>query len=343
MSQEKLATKYKIVIGSTTLMQKEADALQMATVEDHVDMVAMATVRVGGAEDHPKWNFKIGDAVTVEIEGKSLFSGEVIAMEPGYQVEGNTTMTLRAMDKSHRLGRGKKTRFWNDKKDSDVAQEVGSECGLGVDADDTGEMLPYILQRNESNIAFLKRLAARNNYQLRVDGDSLLFKKATFSGGGVQVKMGGEDGTLRSMRMSFNSAEQVQKVVVRGWDTATKQEIVGTATTGDVTAIGGGDLGASASSIFGESTAYITDVPVTSQAMANQIAKAEMERHARQFCRGSCSVTGNPDIKAGSTVEFSGLSSGQNGTFYIVASRHIISARTGYSTELTFCSNTLGS
>jgi len=340
MAEDKLAIKYEITIGGTTLTQADADALQMASVEDHVDMVAMATVRVGGAADHPSWSFKIGDEVEVKVDGESLFSGEVIAMEPGFQVEGNTTMTLRAMDKTHRLGRGKKTRFWNDKKDSDVAQEVGGESGLSVDVDDTSDVLPYILQRNESNIAFLKRLAARNNFQLRVDGKKLAFKKASFQGSGASVEMGK---TLRSMRMSFNSTDQVQKVVVRGWDPATKQEIVGTATSGDVTAIGGGEVGAQSSSIFGDSTAYITDVPVNSQAMANQIAKAEMERHARQFCRGSCSVRGDAKIKAGSMLDMSGLPQGQNGSFYVVASRHIISVRTGYTTEVTFCSNTMGS
>ncbi|MFT4979136.1 MAG: phage protein D, partial [Myxococcota bacterium] len=253
MAEDKLAIKYEITVGGTKMTQAEGDALQMATVEDHVDMVAMATVRVGGTSEHPSWNFKIGDEVEVKIDDISLFSGEVIAMEPGFQIEGNSTMTLRAMDKTHRLGRGKKTRFWNDKKDSDVAQEVGGESGLSVDVDDTSDVLPYILQRNESNIAFLKRLAARNNFQLRVEDKKLLFKKASFQGGGASVKMGE---TLRSMRMSFNSSDQVQKVVVRGWDPATKQEVVGTATSGDVTAIGGGEVGASSSAIFGDSTAY---------------------------------------------------------------------------------------
>ena len=341
MAEDKpLAIQYEITIGGKTLKQPESDGLQMATVEDHVDMVAMSTIRVGGAKDHPKWDFKIGDPVEITIENNKLFSGEVIALEPGFQVEGTSSMTIRAMDKTHRLGRGKKTRFWNDKKDSDVAKEVGGESGLSVEADDTEDTLPYIMQRNESNITFLKRLAARNNFQLRVEDGKLLFKKEGFQGSPSKVKMGEN---LRSMRMSFNSSDQVQKVVVRGWDIAGKKEIVGTATIGDVTAIGGGDVGAQASSMFGESTAYITDVPVTSQAAANQIAKAEMERHARQFCKGSCSIRGDSKLKAGAVVELEGLPSGQNGKFYAIATRHIISVRTGYTTEVTFCSNTLGS
>ena len=41
-------------------------------------------------------------------------------------------------------------------------------------------------------------------------------------------------------------------------------------------------------------------------------------------------------------VEFSGLSEGLNGSFYVMATRHVIQSKTGYSTEFTFCSNTMG-
>ena len=336
------ATAYEVSVGGTSMKQTERDGVQSMVFEDHMDMVDMFSIRLGGAEEQPAWNFKISDEVSVKLGTGTtdLFSGEVVAMEPGYQVDGTSSMQLRALDKMHRLGRGRKTRFWNDMKDSDVAQEVGAESGLPVDADDTSEILPYILQRNETNVAFLKRLAARNNYALRVQDGKLLFKKTSFQGTPAKITMGD---SLRSMRMSFNSMDQVQQVIVRGWDISKKEEIVGTATLGDITSIGGGQLGAQVSSAFGDATAYVTDVPVSSQAMANQIAKAELERLARQFCHGSCSVSGSDKIRSGTMVEFDGLSAGCNGKFFVMASRHIISNRTGYTTEFTFCSNTLGS
>lgn len=333
---------YKLTVGSREFEQSKSDALEYLLVEDHVDMVDVLTARIGGSEEQEEWNFKLGDAVECWVgKGDSpLFKGEVTAIEYSYQHEGVTQVTLRCLDKSHRLGRGRKTRYWENMKDSDVVAEVGSECGLSVDADPTDETLPYILQRNESNVAFLKRLAARNNYILRVEDGKLTFKKASFEGSSVKITLGDN---LRSVRHLFNTTDQVQKVVVRGWDIKTKQEIVGEATADSVTKIGGGEVGAvTAGSAFGESTAYVTDVPVSSQAMANLIAKAEMERLARQFARGSCAVQGNDQIRAGTVVEFSGLSKGLNGTYYILSSRHTISSRTGYKTEFIFCSNTSG-
>jgi phage protein D len=331
---------YEVTIGGTKFTQADPQGLEMLVFEDHVDMLDMLTIRVGGSEEQPKWNFNIGDEIKVKLgSGTQVFEGELVSMEPSYQVEGVSSISLRALDKMHRLGRGRKTRFWEKKKDSDVVSEVGAECGVSVDADATEETQPYTLQRNETNIAFVKRLAARNNYLARIVDGKLEFKKATFQGSSVAVKMG--EG-LRSMRMSFNSMDMVQKVVVRGWDITKKAEIVGQATTGDITAIGGGTKGADVAGKFGDATAYVTDVPVSSQAMANQVAKAELERLARQFCHGSLSVTGNDKIRAGTMVELSGLSQNVNGKVYVLATRHQISSRTGYTTEVMFCSNTLG-
>jgi phage protein D len=339
-SDVKGATSFEVTIGGTTFKQSESKGLESLVFEDHIDMVNILTVRIGGAEEQPEWNFNIGDEVKLKLgEGRQVFEGEVVSMEPSYQVEGVSSVSIRCLDKMHRLGRGRKTRFWEKKKDSDVVSEVGAECGLSVSADATEETHEYILQRNETNIAFIKRLAARNNYTASVKEGKLEFKKASFQGSAIDVKMGEN---LRSMRMSFNSMDQVQKVVVRGWDITKKEEIVGQASLGDITAIGGGSKGAEVSSKFGDATAYITDVPVSTQSQANQVAKAELERLARQFCHGSCSIKGNDTVMAGSTVNFSGVNKNGNGKFFVLGTRHIVSNRSGYTTEIMFCSNTLG-
>ncbi len=341
-SSHRSSTSYQVVLGGQTFTQPENDGVESIVVEDHVDMVESLSLRLAGSEGTPKFEAEIGQAVEVKMGegGRQLFKGEVIAIEPSWSVDGMVTMTIRALDHAHRLARGRKTRFFNQKKDSDVASSVGSECGLSVSADPTTETHDYILQRNESNLAFLKRLAARNNFQVTVDEGTLYFKKASFSTSPTKITMGSN---LRSLRMNFNSQDQATKVVVRGWDIRTKKEIVGTATHSDVETIGGGSVGASVSnSKFGEQIAYITDVPVGSQAMANDLAKAEMNRLARQFARGSCVIDGNDQLYAGALVEFEGLQVPHNGKYYIISTRHVITAQTGYTTEMTFCGNTLG-
>lgn len=343
MAFQRSATSYEVKLGGQTFNQPANDGVESIVVEDHVDMVEALTLRVSGAEGSPEWKAEIGTTVEVKMgEGSALlFKGEVTAVEPSFTVDGITSLTIRALDNAHRLSRGRKTRWFENKKDSEIAQTVGSESKLSVEVDPTEEVHPYTLQRNESNLTFMKRLAARNNFQVTVDEGKLIFKKADLSTKATDIKMGDN---LRSLRMGFNSMDQVAKVVVRGWDIREKKEIVGQADYNQVDKIGSGDIGASiANSKFGESTAYITDVPVSSQSQANEVAKAEMNRLARQFAKGSCVVDGNDALRAGQLVNFQGLNMPHNGQFYIVSSRHTITAQGGYTTEITFCGNSLGS
>ena len=76
--------------------------------------------------------------------------------------------------------------------------------------------------------------------------------------------------------------------------------------------------------------------------MANEVAKAEINRLARQFVRGTCVVDGDDQIFAGAIVEFEGLNAGYNGKWYVVSTRHSITLQAGYTTEISFCGNTLG-
>ena len=92
-----------------------------------------------------------------------IFKGEVTSVEPAYEVSGITSITIRAMDHMRRWGAavelGSGRPVWILKWSKRWVQSVVSS----VEASGTNQIRGYILQRNESNVAFLKRLTARNN------------------------------------------------------------------------------------------------------------------------------------------------------------------------------------
>ena len=331
---------FEVQIGSATFNHNQSNGLLTVIMEDHVDMASVCSITVSTAENQKTQSYKIGDKVSIKIQkSEELFSGELIAIDHSFQGKGTSSIILKCLDHSHRLARGRQTRFWTDMKDSDVVSEVGAESQLGVEVDPTTETHKYILQRNESNLGFLKRLAARNDCQLRVEPGKLLFKKADAGGYGYTLNT---NTGLISLNMSYNSSDMVQNVVVRSWDVMTKKEIVGKASASDIQAIGSGQGGSQAAGVFGDQTAYITDVPVKTQEMADELAKAEMERIARRFGRGKAVIVGDGSLRAGSTLTISDLGEGVNGAHYVISSRHIIRPQVGYQTEVTFCSNTFG-
>lgn len=342
MASARSAASFEVTLGGQKYTQPEGQGLEQVILEDHVDMMNMLTVRLAGDEHNPKWSAEIGGKVEAKFGAGSVlsFSGEIVAVEPAWTNKGGAKLVVRCYDNTHRLGRGRKTRWFENMKDSDIVQQVGGEASLDVQADPTEEVHPYVLQRNESNLAFLKRLAARNNFQLTVRDGALQFKAATTATSPETIAMNEK---LRSLSMNFNTSELASEVVVRGWDVRTKQPIEGRASSGDSPNIGGGSKGSQlAGQHFGEHVVTITDVPVQNQSQAQALAKAEFQRQARQFGRGTATVDGNEKIRAGAMVKFDGVSKGYNGTYYVVSSRHIVSAYTGYITEFTFCSDTFG-
>jgi len=101
---------FEVKIGGTTITQDQGTQLENMVVEDHVDMVESAIIRLGGAEGQPEWTVNIGDEVQIKTgEGNvTLFKGEVIGVEPSWSIDGLATLSVRALDKSHRLSRGRK-------------------------------------------------------------------------------------------------------------------------------------------------------------------------------------------------------------------------------------------
>ena len=172
------------------------------------------------------------------------------------------------------------------------------------------------------------------------------FKKAQYSGNGTEFvfnnKDGAEQAPIVSINMTYTSSDQVQEVVVRGWDYNKKEEIVGKATSSDVDKIGDGELGLDVASTFGKATAYVTDVPVTDQSLADVMAKSELNRLSRQFLRGTARLQGaGAGIRAGAMVTFKGLPSTCNGRFFVVSTRRAWSTA-GVTLDLSFCSNCAG-
>jgi hypothetical protein len=269
MAQSEQKMDYKLTISSDSFTQSDASGLVSLVVEEHVDMIGMLVCRFSASES---LSYQIGDEVKLSVGDEEVFTGFITALEPSMSVGSGAFATLRAMDPLYKLTRGRKTKQYDEMTDSDAAKQVLGDAGLSASADSTSPTHEYILQRNESDMAFLKRLAARNNFMLRMVDGKASFIKAQYSGNGTEFEFNasdsGDQAPLVSVNMAYTSTDQVQKVTVRGWDYNKKEEIVGTSTASDVDKIGDGKLGLDVCSTFGDATAYVTDVPVSDQSSA---------------------------------------------------------------------------
>jgi phage protein D/phage baseplate assembly protein gpV len=264
-----------------------------------------------------------------------LMKGEIVALEPTFSAQGGTTLLVRGYNKSHRLHRGKQTRTFLKKKDSDLASQIAGEVGLSAQVDTTSVTHDYIIQSNQTNMAFLQSRADRLGYKVFAADGKLCFKKGDASlGTGPELNFGEE---LIEFRPSMAASHQADKVVVRGWDPKQKQLIKAEASPPSSLNQGGVSKtgGAVAKSAFGGSAqAIIVDRPVSTQAEAQSLATGLANDLAGEFIEAEGVCYGHPGIKAGHTVTISRVGTRFSGKYYVTAATHTWS-RDGYETLFT--------
>jgi phage protein D len=177
------------------------------------------------------------------------------------------------------------------------------------------------------------------NYEVVTEDTTLYFRKAASDKGSmVTLKMGDD---LLEFHPRLTSAQQVSEVSVLGWSLKEKKSIQATATA-PTEKIGGKSSGPSLSGdAFGAATRTITSHPVTTQAEADQIAKAVLSKQALGFIEGNGSCLGRADLKKGKMIKITGASERFDGQYYVTAVIHRFDRESGYRTEFTVRRNAL--
>lgn len=287
----------------------------------------------------------IGAAVRVSVAAPELgaplplVSGEVTALE--VELDGTGTYTvIRGLDHSHRLFRGRSTETYQQVTAGDVVRKVAARAGVAVGTvASTTVVHEHISQGNATDWQFLQGLAADAGCQLSVVDGKLNFGRPTRSA--QAPAPGGEPGTdplvlqhgtdLLRLRATVTSAEQVSQVQVRGWDTAAKRALVGTAAA-ETTSAELATTPAQLAGTFGGRTFVAVDVPYRSQAQVDTAAKAVAEQLAGAFAELEGVARGNPRLRAGTAIALGNLGDPFDGKYTLTGTRHRYDPATGYTT-----------
>lgn len=245
------------------------------------------------------------------------------------------------------LTRGRHRRTWENIKDSDIASQIANECGLQPDVDDSGMVLPYVVQNNENNLSFLTERAKRIGYEVKVEEKRLVFKKPkrTEDGGIVLSWNGsnekeGEVYILQRCNFDTSTMNVVKKVVVRSYDPKTAKPIIGTAEAIDGDGMGGKvNAGDAAAKNNPDTTIQISDQPVYSQEEAEKLAQSVLNDRAGNYMTGRGRCEGCNKMAVGRKVTIKDVGSECNGDYYITSATHTFkvghSHGFGYWTDFT--------
>lgn len=332
-----------VLVNGAQLPQKAYSAILEAVIESSLHLPDACTIRIH--DHHFEWldsgHWKEGNEIKIEVgQGtkplEKVFEGEVTTIEVDMAAMGVVTLTVRCMDKAHRLHRGRKRQTWQQITDSQIVQEIAGKNGMTVQADSTTNRYEWVIQNNQTDWEFLQFLAQRNGYRVYLEERTrLCFKKMDVAPATSIPLEWGHD--LRSFRVRVNNSNQVGKVTVRSWDPKTKQAIVASATQAN----GGAKIGQRseggnvARAAFGDAEMVVVDRPVRTQGEAQQMAQSVCDDIGSSFIEADGLCYNKPELGAGDKVEIKNIGQRFNGTYVVTAVTHTISAAEGLSTQFT--------
>ena len=130
-------------------------------------------------------------------------------------------------------------------------------------------------------------------------------------------------------------AEQVDSVVVKGWDVDKQAAIIGQAQEGTLYPdIEESKNGATWAGSFGSGKLVIVDQPVVSQAEADTLAAARLNERSGAFVEAEGMAYRRPDIRAGKSVDLQLIGERFSGKYLVTNATHYYSSE-GFHTRFT--------
>lgn len=283
---------------------------------------------------------------------KTMMTGTFTTMEPSFS-GGAPTLQVRGLNVLHQLRRKQYTTSWENKKDSEIAENIASlrdpQSGrarfpmpIVTDSNTKGDESPieYVAQRNQYDIDFLLARARERGYVVFVqegeNGRELYFGP---SQGGDQAGL--RDVTfelawgrsLLEFKPTLTTANQVRSVTVNGWNRRTRRPISVTVDLNDRRLNRNRDLHALLERCDPREESVV-DEPVFTQAQARQRAIAILQEREKEMVKASGTCVGLPDLRAGQRVNISQLGARFNGTYFVTETTHTLNDR-GYTVRFS--------
>jgi phage protein D len=338
-----------VEIAGSPLPADMAALLVSAYVDDNLNLPDLFVLSFRDPERLvlKKAGVEIGAPIVLSVNSgarttpEKLLAGEVTAVEAEFSPAGSFTV-VRGFDHAHRLFRGRVSESYRNVTYSDVARLVARRAALPAGRiDDSRTVHSHVAQGNESDWLFLTRLAAEIGFEVAVAEGKLDFRTPTPSG---EAPEAGDHATadplalvpgtsLLRFRSTVTSAEQVKEVVVRGWDIARKQVVVGRAAAGTESAELGVDP-ADLAAKFG-SPVHSVEAPFAGQAEVDALAESLADQIAGAFAEFEGVARGDPKLRAGKAVSLGLAGDPFDGRYTLTTTRHVFDPDEGYTTWFT--------
>jgi uncharacterized protein involved in type VI secretion and phage assembly len=312
--------------------------LLLVRVEESVHLPDAFEIRFEDAHfrlfDDAKFNLghRVEIAMRADSEPIVITSGEITAITVDQGDTGRHELVLSGFDLTHRLAQAPKRRSFQRMSYADIAGLIAGEHSLQADIDSSGQVQQYVLQANETDVAFLRRLAARTGFDVWITGQTLHFKRKPHSEAQPPSLRWGE--SLLRFKVRFSMRERCDEVLVRGWDPLGKKVVTGTADQVDYgsNAPAAAEMAQASRAAVGWVQRCATSFPVADQTEAKALASSLLLRSSGEEVQLRGEAQGNPMIGAGAEIQIDGVGSRLAGKYRTTAVTHLFGTGRAYRT-----------
>jgi phage protein D len=289
------------------------------------------------------------------FEGDILLGGALLEITWGYpgwtapprrvvlkRLSGLRTLRVEGFALSTLLDQVVKTRRWENVRPSDVAKILARENGYPDAAariTDSGERVDVLAQSAETDAQLLRRLAAKQNFEFRIDHEGFTWGPRRRDTAPVRTLVYGSPEVL-SLEPSMDLRGQAGGVEARGRDPLDKKTIARNAngettkrtTLAERVEVVDPETGKTTIERR-NATKAVRPSSAASQAKLTEETDASFAAGEASALKITVECAGNPDLDARQIVELAGVPAFLAGRYAISECRHQIGS--GYTTSLT--------
>ena len=236
------------------------------------------------------------------------------------------------------------TAEFNDKTMGDIITELVKKAGMNADVKGADDHKKFILQRDMTDIQFIRDYAEKKNAAFIVKNGKFTFKPVKEMPSGADVILEYEK-TLTEFDVYRESRDMCGSVETRGFDYSAYKSITKTLSGDTMSLKIGGEAVApkTADNAYGKKISILTDLSVIDEKAAEARCDSALGEMSGKYMYISRRCQGNVLIHAGNNINIKNTGKSYSGIYFLTSVTHRLVPMRGYTVDFEGYRNALPS
>jgi Rhs element Vgr protein len=315
---------------STIAVNRELNRISTARIQVEDGEAAKGTFAISNSD-----RFVPGKKIEIKLgyrsQNDTVFKGVIVKQRISVRKSG-TALNVECSANAVKMTNANKSRYFINKKDSDIMEELLDAHGIAKDVQPTTPSLKEVVQYDSTDWDFLLCRAEANGQIVLVQDDKVKVAKPATSGSPALTMAYGS--TVLELDAEMDSRLQSKGVKASGWSAADQAKVDADATE-PTTPAAGNVAATDLAKVLGDDVNEIKHAGHLEQPELQTWADARLLRMRLAKIRGRAKCQGFAAILPDQLVEISGIGDRFAGQLYVSGVRHTV-AGGNWETDVQF-------